>query len=278
MTDSARLDISIIVPLYHGGRFVAPILSMVDRNICNCSATVELIFVKDSIDDVVSLPVHSSRCYPLRMLRHSQRQGIHQARLTGLAYAKGTFVLFLDQDDRIKDNYLSSQQNAIEGADAVVCNGYKFRDGKMHYIYNNRRKQLLACNPKAFFLFENHIVSPGQVLLRKAAIPPEWQCRAIQHNGADDYFLWYLLMAKKQDIRINKARLFAHTSCGTNASLDYKEMQLSLYEVAARLQRLDCLNPLEKALLPFVITLNERAPNFLRRFLVDAYGKFFIHC
>lgn len=39
-----------------------------------------------------------------KVIKHKKNSGIHQARVTGLSYCTGDYVLFLDQDDVLKDN------------------------------------------------------------------------------------------------------------------------------------------------------------------------------
>lgn len=51
-----------------------------------------------------------------------QNLGIHKSRVNGINLAHGDYILLLDQDDSITDDYLKEQLNAIESADISVCN------------------------------------------------------------------------------------------------------------------------------------------------------------
>ncbi len=223
--------ISVIVPIYRGKKYIR---SMV-RQIENCAIfgtgkyEIELLFVNDDVTESLAggQVEIGSNIIEIRMLETDKNRGIHGARVRGLEHCIGEYVLFLDQDDKICENYMESQYQKIGEADAVVC---RLINGKrLHYTSTFRFEEVIT---KDFML--NHwcsIVSPGQVLIRKTAIPHIWQENILINNGADDYFLWLCMMAEEKRFVLNQEVLFEHVITGLNTSEDTNQMMDSENEM-----------------------------------------------
>ena len=224
--------ISIICPLYKGQKYVEKIVGMIEKNIEAIRATheVELVFVNDFPEQEIELPV-SRKLHRLRLITNQKNVGIHKSRVNGLAASRGEYVLFLDQDDEIAFNYLQSQIEKIENADAVVCNGI-WRKSKKIYDAIEQQKEVV-CHRKIF----PYIVSPGQVLIKKNAVPIEWTENFLEHNGCDDALLWNLMLTYKKRFSCNNECLYVHVEENENASCNYREMLNSLQ---------DCFNIFER--------------------------------
>ena len=83
----------------------------------------------------------------------------------------------------------------------------------------------------------NHIISPGQVLLRKSAIPSIWSEIILKHNGADDWFLWLCMLSEKCSFSLNPEILYEHVVHGENASDNILSMMQSKQEVVSVIQK-----------------------------------------
>jgi len=169
-------------------------------------------------------------------LENPQNLGIHGARLQGLAQAKGTFVLFLDQDDRIAPQTFASQYALAENADIVLSNGYNENDGVQ--IYDTLTHQRAAAKTKYYYSIGCMIVSPGQCLIRREAIPQEWKDYPLHYSGTDDMFLWLLLLHHGSRWAINPESLYIHVDTGENWSSNWEKMSKSLDEMLGYLKQL----------------------------------------
>lgn len=229
-------EISIIVPIYHGKKYIENII----RQIQACAGhgegkyTLELLFINDDLDECLgsiclgSDPKHIK----IKAIETDRNRGIHGARVRGLAYCTGDFVLFLDQDDHIREEYLSSQLAHLEQADAVVCRllheGKQFYDTRMPFEQVITREYMISVR--------NPIISPGQVLIRKDRIPESWKNAELQNNGADDWLLWLCMLAEYRTFALNDDILFEHIVAGENESFNAGHMIASeqeLYRVIA---------------------------------------------
>lgn len=186
----------------------------------------ELLLVNDSPRTSIEIPVEYADL-PIRIHVNEHNLGIHAARVAGIEHAGGDYILLLDQDDSIADNYLWSQYEHIGDRDVVVCNGVKELNDYNKTIYKDGLKFRLVNHPLIYLCAANQIVSPGQCLLRKSQIPSAWLQYPLQNNGSDDLFLWLLYLSQKQKFAINNERLYRHRQVGDNLSNDIQKMCIS---------------------------------------------------
>lgn len=221
-------NISIIVPVYYGQKYIPSIIRQVeDCNRCTDEkVNIELLLVNDAPDSPLS-PDYSSKCIDIVVLNTELNRGTQGARVRGVECSKGSFLLFLDQDDKIAPEYLKSQMEKIEGYDAVVC---KALHEKKPY-YNHTRPFVESIRKEYILGKENAIISPGQVLMRREAVSETWKNNILKNNGADDWLLWLCMMEEGKSFALNDEILFEHVVEGDNGSLRIEEMQRSEQEV-----------------------------------------------
>lgn len=224
--------VSVIVPVYYGRNYIKNIIGMVERNARSADELVEIVFVNDSCEDTI-LDLCASSRLNLIVLDNARNRGIHYSRIRGIQHSHGEYILMLDQDDRISDDFLSSQLAKIKRADMVVANGYEeMGDGK-RMLYRYAPMQWTVKHGIFYTVFGSRILSPGQCLIRRTSIPDIWFETIINNNGADDYLLWIYMLHKRNKIKINRNRLYIHRMYGKNASCDIDRMNRSLLEVVA---------------------------------------------
>lgn len=236
--------VSVIVPIYKGTKYIPHIIEQIENNtklLCDernsdqCvkgELVIELILVNDYPKE--KLCKYESAMIEIVTIQTNVNRGIHGARIMGLERASGRFVLFFDQDDEIKANYLKSQLECIGDNDASVCR--LIHNKRYHYTDTFVFENVIT---KEFILDSwCPIISPGQVLLNRASIPDEWKINILKNNGADDYFLWILLMLKEKKIALNNEVLFEHIMNGFNTSDDISEMMDSESEMIDYLEKI----------------------------------------
>lgn len=242
-------DISVIVPLYRGGKYIDRLIGMFDE----CSRklqesflgyTVELTFVNDSPDNTIDAEaIRRPLSMQVKVLEPGMHQGIHGSRLYGLKHTNSEFVLFFDQDDHVEHSYFSDQLPHMAGKDGVVCNG-TYRSGRL--IYDDNRPMALTFDRKTLLEKQGNPLSPGQVLLRRNAIPVEqWARHVLSHNLVDDWLLWFLMASNHCEFGYNPSVLYEHCENDLNSSLNWSEMRASRLELLDALRELDLLSPTE---------------------------------
>lgn len=245
------IELSIIIPLYKGNKYYKRLLDMIDQNMQYHAfyqeCEVEVIFVNDYPKEKIALDYHNHK-YSIKLIIQSENKGIHASRVAGLREAKGQYIIMLDQDDLVKENWLFSQWNRIEKEDGeyCVCNGWRNRFQTLWKLEAMREN---VNNVQSYLTVGNPIISPGQVIIRRQALPDEWMLH-IQHcNGSDDYLLWILALKKKHTFILNEEYLFYHTPERTKDSISSAQMAVSNRETQKILNELNILTYQENKLL-----------------------------
>lgn len=229
--------ISVIIPLYNGKRYLPGIMSMILRNLeeGNDLFEIELILINDSPDEKISYDdIEPPNNVHVILLINQDNRGIHYSRVRGLSHASGEYIHFFDQDDRISDHFFESQiKNLRERDDVIVANGIAEYASYTKLLYRYWLMQWTVKFSWFYIKFDCRIISPGQCLIKKSSIPDVWKNNILKQNGADDYFLWLIMLNQGKKIGINREILYTHKYTSTNASADKERMRGSVEEVLA---------------------------------------------
>lgn len=233
--------ITVITTFYRGHAYLPALIQMLEANVRHLEEEgidrrVEYLLINDSPWEPIELPDGGVENLTVRILDNEQNLGIHKSRIRGIREARGELVAILDQDDVIAENFLASQYRALGTADAVICNGYKELEGETKSIYRDSLKMRLINRKGIYLKAANQIVSPGQALLRKSAIPQAWLEHPMQSNGADDLYLWLLYLNRGTKFVRNPQKLYTHKQVGSNLSNSLEAMCRSDAEMCAILR------------------------------------------
>lgn len=220
--------VSIIVPLYHGEQYIPRLVQMAEacQKVLSDSMEIELILSNDDPEGDIEEGTYSDTI-SIIVLNTKINRGIQGSRVQGLKMSSGEYIIFLDQDDIMYPDYVKSQLFCIEDADAVVCRC--IHENKQFYNADMKFEEVVS--EEHMLTKGNPIISAGQVLLRRESIPELWTDNIMKTNCADDYLLWLCMLAGNAKFALNQNILFEHTVNGSNLSLDYKRMILSLDEM-----------------------------------------------
>ena len=229
------MKFSIIVPMYHGNAYLDSLIHIFKRNQENLiqqrpADTLELVLVNDSPE----IPLAIEETKDIKIYNNEHNVGIHQSRIHGYHVANGDYLTFLDQDDKIDDDFIIRQYECLEDGDIVVCNAYDKKDGQKIAFYHSLRHQSCVKELKWYLCATNQIISPGQCLIKKSKIPQIWLETPLTINGADDMLLWVTMLLEKAKFKINERIAYTHVSTGQNVSNDAKGMndsKISVYEI-----------------------------------------------
>lgn len=232
--------ISVIIPFYKGNMYINTIVKDIidSRNYAaehGNDVPIEIIIVNDSPNESVCLEEKYRLYYNIRIVTHEKNYGIHKARISGLNESRGDYIVFFDQDDRMLIEWIDTQTKSIKNADVCVGNFYN-QNSNLELIpyYESFQDQKNACSLYTFLMRENHILSPGQCLIKRIAIPKEWQEYVLNDNGSDDFFLWILMLSQKKFFVFNKNHIYVHSYTGDNYSASYERMKksnMAVYEL-----------------------------------------------
>lgn len=228
------MKISVIIPLYRGKKYLPDIMKMLLQNLQEGKGSfeMELILVNDLPNEKIGYDdIGLQKRFPVILLTNQENRGIHYARVRGLSHASGEYVHFLDQDDRIENNFYISQLKRMQKEnDVIVANGIAEYASYKKLLYRYRFMQWTVRFVWFYTTFDCRIISPGQCLIKKSSIPDIWKENVLRHNGADDYFLWLVMLCQGKQFGINREVLYTHKYTSANASSDRETMRKSVEE------------------------------------------------
>ena len=118
--------ISIIVPVYNTSIYLEQCLNSINNQ---SFKDYEVICVDDgSSDNSLHILKKYEKIIKNFKVISQKNQGVAVARNTGLANACGDYIVFIDSDDFVKENYLEVLYNESckTNADVVICNFYRY--------------------------------------------------------------------------------------------------------------------------------------------------------
>lgn len=133
------IKLSIVIPIYKVENYIIECLESV---CCQLVEGVEVILVNDGTPDNSML---MARQYISEQYAHlkeqfifidQENQGLSGARNTGIKFAKGEYIMFLDSDDLIEKEFFLKIFNVLKDRDIdiVQYKAYRFRDNQHHKI------------------------------------------------------------------------------------------------------------------------------------------------
>ena len=249
--------VTVITPFYKGNCYLKELSETVAKNAENLKAKfpeceLEHIIVNDCPESEVDTSLLCEEANT-KVVTHEKNGGIHAARVTGLNNSNGNVILFLDQDDIITDDAVASQLEKMGDADVIVSNAYlENEDKSLTLLYPTKYRFNKVKKLEIYTKTHNQIVSPGHCLIKREAIPREWIDNIMSINGADDLFLWVLMLSKNCKFVLNDEVVYTHKHTGSNLSSEGVKMSVSTLEIIDFLKKTPyvsrkCVSDLERS-------------------------------
>lgn len=121
--------LSIIIPIYNVELYLDECLESVHTQLYS---DIEIICINDgSTDNSLSILQQWQQKDPRIIIINQENKGLSGARNTGLKYAKGKYVAFIDSDDSIKRNMYSLLIDLVEknNIDVIGCGFEQYPNG-----------------------------------------------------------------------------------------------------------------------------------------------------
>ena len=129
MRESQRITVSIIIPVYKVEAYIERcIKSVVTQEGIGSAFNLECILIDDCTPDN-SMEIAKEAIKPYENIhficpRHEVNKGCSIARNTGLDYATGEYIMFVDSDDYLFPNCIKTLTNEIINLRPVVVNQF----------------------------------------------------------------------------------------------------------------------------------------------------------
>lgn len=216
------LPITVIVPIYNGAGLLGEALTSA---LAQEPPPARVIVVDDGSTDEPD-PVLAR--FPTVEVIRQNNQGVGAARNVGLARADTTYVVFLDQDDRLLPGAFAHAVELLEAApDAAFVSGRNRTiraDGGAWKAGAAQVREVVCRDHYRELLLRSWIVPPATVLFRRALLSKAggWS-EDLRMRGADDYEL-YLRLARQYPVLDTDECYAEYRMHGANTSSNAQKM------------------------------------------------------
>ena len=130
------MRLSLIIPVYKVEAFIYQCLNSIFSQILG-DENIEVIIINDGTPDNSIEIVRGFSSFPQMKIVEQENQGLSVARNTGLCYAKGEYVWFIDSDDWLLPNAISDVLTHIAAHPEIPVFSQKHHSNP--HIYPNFR-------------------------------------------------------------------------------------------------------------------------------------------
>jgi glycosyltransferase involved in cell wall biosynthesis len=221
--------VTVIVPCYNGAIFLEETLKSA---LAQSYPSVEIIVIDDGSSDNSG---EIARRLPVRYLRQENR-GLCAARNAGIRESKGSYLLFLDADDRLKPEAIACGVRALDAHPdcALAVGDHVFIAGDGSYLGNSVKVAAMDHHFEAL-LKSNFIEMISSVLFRRSIFEQVGgfnPCLRV----AEDYDL-YLRIARVRPIYCHTAIVAEYRMHDANTSLNSELMLTTTLQVLKAQER-----------------------------------------
>lgn len=222
------MDVSVIIPVYNAEPYLKQCL---DSVLAQTFKNIEIIIINDCSADNSSQIIEDYRKTDGRIISISleKNAGPGNARNEGIKAANGKYIVFIDSDDWITDDYVETLYNNIEkyNCDMVSANFYIYDDKTGKIQTDKSPKDLYNANfniseKKQFFLLLNNNYIWIRIY-RKDFLKANNICFKL-NKLEDSLFLWEAVIFSDNFIFIDKPVYYYRANrTGSLTTTDYAE-------------------------------------------------------
>lgn len=229
--------VTVITPYYKGEKTIFNTINSVltAYEKIKSKLSLEYIVIIDSMEDrdIIFKKLKNKYKSKITLLKNEENLGVAKSRNKATKLAKGDYVVFLDQDDNIDENYfLNIYEKIKENSQVILVNGYICNK------VNGKKAPLYYVKPKLkrkTFLRANKISTPGQVIFSKSIIDNDFFTGCSEEfKGADDWAAYVNMFLTNPDLKIDyiSNKLFYYNLHGNNYSNNWQELNSSAIETS----------------------------------------------
>lgn len=114
------ISVSVVIPVYNGEKTIAACIESIENN---RFLNYEIVVVNDgSTDKTGEILLDLAKKYGNLRVVDIPNGGVSNARNIGIRVAKGKYIVFVDADDTVSEEYLEKLNEKVERSDLVICN------------------------------------------------------------------------------------------------------------------------------------------------------------
>lgn len=201
--------ISVIVPVYNAENYLSKCLESIIKQTYSC---LEIILIDDgSTDSSYKIMENYKKKDNRILLFHKENSGVSATRNLGIKKMTGEYVVFVDSDDWIDEDYLERIYKIIkETKSDFVKTGYtvnhNYEEGKVNYFFDESIKEIEKEKIVDYFLTNSDLNSSCMQLISKKIL--DQNKILFQENfiyGEDMLFTFQVMQHAKKIIWLKNA-------------------------------------------------------------------------
>lgn len=222
--------ISIVIPCFNQAHFLA---ECIDSVLNQTYEDWEVLIIDDGSTDhtrevAIDFANLDSRIHYL----YQTNSGLSSARNFGIVNSKGNYLLFLDADDCISDNYFESILPFLSENVDIVFSGYCYFTEKNNVLHSN----ILDANLD-FSIIKNANFIPVHSVVVKASFLKHTGMFDVHLKSAEDWDLWIRFYRHNAKYAVNRNITALYRICQNSMSRNFEIMYHSLITVFFRAQQ-----------------------------------------
>lgn len=133
--ESDKVKISVIVPVYNVEHYLSRCVKSI---ISQTYSNLEIILVDDGSTDKSGKLCEGFKDTRIKVI-HKKNEGLGKARNTGIKYATGKYIMFVDSDDYVDRTMVANLYNSLRKNNADTCiGGFKRVFSNKTEVYKNK--------------------------------------------------------------------------------------------------------------------------------------------
>lgn len=190
---------TVIIPMYNVEKYIGECLESLIKQ---TFSSYEIIIIDDcSADNSYDCALqYITKCNKLRIYRHKCNKGPGGARNTGLKFAKGDYITFVDSDDFVEPNFLEVIHRIINEQQEPECiwyNGYYYNDNTKEASKNAifpKKDGFITITPENINLFSDLTlkVYKAKTLIESKIRYPEY----VTYEDGEFYYKYFAVHNK----------------------------------------------------------------------------------
>lgn len=135
------MELSIIIPMYNGEKYIERCLNSIYQN--NNNDSFEVLIINDgSTDKSMNIIKKCKKKYNNLIIIDKQNEGVSISRNIGIENSRGDYIMFVDADDELKLGWYDEvKKNTNQGEDIIYFSKHKLNDSK-----DNLLEYIIGCN------------------------------------------------------------------------------------------------------------------------------------
>ncbi|AFZ22699.1 glycosyl transferase [Cylindrospermum stagnale PCC 7417] len=188
--------VSVIIPVYNAEKYVAATVQSV---LSQTYQNLEILIIDDGSDDY-SIKICQQFADPRIQIIHQANRGVPGARNTGIRYAQGDYLAFLDADDIWLPTKLAQHVNHLNNSPTVgISFSYSafIDEGSKFTGFYQKPRKLYDITP-SYILCRNPVGNGSAAVIRREVFE-EIKFQDKLHGNVEDYYFDERLRQSKAD-------------------------------------------------------------------------------